>query len=188
MRRLEQVGALRQMAARADLDLSRRRQYRILGRVQCMTTRAGHIARRVRTGRPIMPGIQLVAAQTLRILSRRGGECLGAEIDHARERSTLRPHMCAARAVTGFALQTTVTERAVWILRTGVLGTKDPRNRGVAVTAKAGVGSLRAVSGLMMRRTDGLYVDRRGSRWLGRECTDGMSQQQNGCGHHAGTQ
>ena len=104
VRRLEKIGALRLMTARADIDLGGRRQYRILGRVQPVTARASHIAGRVGTPRPVMGSVQFMATQTLRVLASRRGQRLRAKIEHARQRTAIRPHMGAARPVAGLAL------------------------------------------------------------------------------------
>lgn len=145
MRRLEEIGVLRLMTARAHIDLGGRGQYRILGRVQRVAACAGHVVRRVGTDRPVMGSIQLMAAKTLCVLPGDRSQRLGAEVEHAGQRAALRTHMCTARPVAGLALQAAVPEGTVWIIRTGVLGTEYSCGRRIVMAAEAGIRSLRTV-------------------------------------------
>ncbi len=187
MRRFEEIGTLCLMAARAHLDLGGRRQQRILGRVQRVTARAGHVACRVGTARPIMGGIQLMATETLRVLPRCRRQCLGPKVEHARERTTLRPHMCPTRSVTGLALQAAVTEGAMRIIRAGVLGAKDPRDGYIVMATQTGVRSLGTVRRIGLRWPRSLCCAAGLRRCVGRKRGQGNSPQQSERGDHAGT-
>jgi hypothetical protein len=158
-----------------------------MGRVQGVTARAGHVAGRVGIARPIMCGIQLMAAETLRVLPRYGGQCLGAKVEHARERSTLRPHMCATWPVTGFALQPAVTEGTMRIIRAGVLGAEYPRDGPIVMATQTGVRSLGTVCRIGLRRPCALCRAASRCRCVGRKRRQGSSPQQSEYGDHAGT-
>jgi len=151
MRWLRKIGVLRLVAGRARLDLRRGIVHRVFGIVQRMTTRAGHIARRVRARGPFVRGVGLMATQALRILygCRSCGLC--TEVEHAGERTASGLHMPAARAVTCFALQLPVPKGTMRIIRACVLGSKNLRDRGIAMAAEAGIGALIAVIRLRLR-------------------------------------
>jgi hypothetical protein len=166
MRRLVEVGSLRLMAGRTNLDLSRCRLHRIFWSVQTVTASAGHIACRVRARCPVVSRVRLMTAQALRILRDGRRQRFCAEIDHARERSATGLDVRAAWPVASFALQATVAKRAMSIIGPRVLGPEDAGNRGVVVTPKAGVRPLRTVAGVCMRRP------------VGRECKRCAGQRQ----------
>jgi hypothetical protein len=181
MRGFEEIGVLRLMTRGTDFNLRRCRSHRIFGQMQRMTACAGHIARCVRTRGPVMCGIRLMAAQALRVLFEGRCERFWAEVDHARQRSASSLHVSPARSVTSLALQSTVAERTVGIIRPRMLGVEQARNGGIAVTGETGVGSLRTEIRTGMRRTIGL-------RWIiGRERRHAPTQQQSESGGHAGT-
>ena len=95
-----------------------------------------------------MRRVRLMAAQASGVLLGRRGERFGTEVVHARQWAAARRDVRAARAVTGLALQSAMTEGAVRIVRARMLGAENARDVGVAaMTTEAGVGSLRAVGG-----------------------------------------
>ena len=134
-----------------------------------------------------MGGIQLMAAETLGILPRCRSESLWTEVDHAGQRPTLRPHRCATRPVTGFALQAAVTEGTMRIIRSGMLGAEDPRDDRIVMATQTGVRALGTVRGLRPRWPCGLFGGAGRRRCIGRKRGQGNSQQQSECGDHAGT-
>jgi hypothetical protein len=77
--------------------------------------------------------------------------------------------------MTGLALQAAVTEGAARIVRPRVLGAEQPRDRGIVMTAEAGVRSLRTVRRISIRRA------------ISRERLHGPAQQQSKCAGYAGT-
>jgi hypothetical protein len=73
--------------------------------------------------------------------SRRHRMC--AEVDHAGERTTAGLDVSTPRPVAGFALQTAVAKRAVRVIRSRVLGSKDADHTGIVVTTQTRVGAAR---------------------------------------------
>jgi len=155
MRGLEQIGVLCLVTSGADLDLSRRGLHRILGGVQSVAARAGDIARCVGAGGPVVCGIALVATQASRVLLRRRSQRLRPKINHAGQWSSTRPHMRAAGAVAGLALQTAVTERTLGVIGPRMGGAENAGDSGVVVAAETGIGPLRTVDGVDVRRSIG---------------------------------
>jgi hypothetical protein len=155
MRGLEQIGVLRLMTAVHTSIWVACGLHRILGSMQRVAARAGHIAGRVRARGPVMRGIRLVAAQALRVLLAPPAPAPWAEVDHAGKRAAARRHMRAARSVAGLALQAAVAEGTVGIVRPRVLGAEDARDAGIVVAAETAVGALRAVCRISVRRCAG---------------------------------
>ncbi len=151
MRRFEYIRALCLMARGADLDLGGRRPNRVFRGMQRVATGAGHIACRVRARGPVMRCIRFMAAQALRVLQWHWRLCFRAKIDHSGERSATRLHMRAPRAVARLALQTAMAEGTMRVIGSGMLGTEDSGNTGVAMTPKTGIRSLWTIARLRMR-------------------------------------
>ena len=133
------------VTGRADLDLGCDRLHGVLREMQLVAAGAGHVARRMRAGGPIVGGVRLVAGQAGRVLPGCGRVRLRTEVDHARQRTAACLHVRAARSVAGFALQTAVAEGTVGIVRMRMLGAEDSRDRGIAVASQAAIRAMRAV-------------------------------------------
>ena len=119
-----------------------------------------------------------MAGQTLGILFRCRRERFRAEIHHARERPTARFYVRAPRSVTGLALQAAVAKGAMRVIGSCVLGAEDAGDRGIVVTPETGIGALRTVGRIGMRRTANrrCNVGLRGS--IGCERVQSCAQQQ----------
>ena len=184
MRGLEQIGALGLVAGGAYVDLSRGALNWIFVCVQCVTAGAGDIRGGMRTCRPVVGGIALMATQAHGVLfgCRRAG--LGTKINHARQRTAAGLNVCTARTMTGLALQPALSERTPAIPGTRVLGVKQARDGRIAMATQTGIGTLRAVPGI------GRVW--RGDRWGRSGSVERMhlragTQHQSESGQHSGT-
>lgn len=187
MRGLEQIRVLCLMTGGADLNLRGCCLHGILGGVQVVAARAGDVVRGMGTRWPIVRGVRLMTSQALGVLF--GCRCQGfrSEIDHTGQRTAARFHMRTSRTVTGLALQPPVPEGPVGIIGSCMLGAEDARDRGIVVTAEAGVGSLRTVGRIGMRWAIGLRCGD-DLRWsIGRERVHETAYQQSEGGSYAST-
>jgi len=187
MRGFEQIRVLCLMTPGADLDLRGGCLHGVLGGMQIVTARAGDIVRSMGARWPIVRGIRLMTGQALGILLVRGRHRVRPEIDHTRERTAARFHMRTSRTVTGLALQAPVPEGSVGIIGSCMLGAENARDRGIVVTAEAGVGSLRTVGRIGMRWAIGLRCGD-DLRWsIGRERVHETAYQKSEGGSYAST-
>jgi hypothetical protein len=129
------------MTGAAGIGLFGSPENRIAGCVTDVTTRAGDLVGRVRTGMPARAEIRLVAGRAHRVLRRHRCRRIGAESHDRRAFLTLgrTPRMQAAGTVARFALQLVVTEGSVRIGRDAMRPAKDRQSNSIVVAAQAGV-------------------------------------------------
>jgi hypothetical protein len=116
-----------------------------------------------------------MTTQTRDVLLRRLGACFRPKIGQPRQRSSARLYMRASWSMARLALQTTMSEWAVWVIGSGVLGAENSGNAAIVMTAEAGISSIRTVDGIGMRRAIG-------GRPVGGDCMCDEAQQQSDYG------
>lgn len=184
VRGLEQIGTLGLMAGGAHLNLGRRALHRILARVQGMAAGAGNVGSGMRAGRPVVGRVGLMTTQADGILFWCRRNCLGTEINHARQGAATGLHVRTPGTVTGLALQAARTEGTLTVPGARVLGMKQARDARIAVTSQTGVSTLRAITGVGRARRSN-----RSGRRSNLECAQryGRAQQQGERGQRSGT-
>lgn len=151
MRRLHQSQMLCLMARPADFWLRCVLAYWILGGMQLVAIGASNVVRRMGTRAPGMRGVALVAAEAQRILPGGRGPCFSPKVHDAGRLPALRFGMRATRAMTCFALQSAMPERAARIARLRMLSAEQRQDLRIVVTTEAGVRTRGTISGRWRR-------------------------------------
>ena len=147
--RLHGLGALLLVAVEADVGLRGGRQYRVALDMHRVAIGTGDGIVVMRAAMPREARVGAVAFDAVRVLVR--DRCRGVRTEGRDRRAFLAapyaPGVITAGSVAGFALQLTMPERGVGILRHGVLGAKDCQDHLIVMTLETRVGALLAVVG-----------------------------------------
>jgi hypothetical protein len=179
-KRFLRIGALFQMAGKANLGLSLRPEHSLMGRMDCVAIGAVQIFRIMHAARPVQAYLLFMTGHALLIVLGSAGGAVGSPERHARTIAGFLPalqslDMLTARAVARLALGIAVAEGGAAISSLCVFGGENCFGHVVGMTAQTGVRALDAVAVVVSRLISDSGLGCTGNRYdkQGKHCTCG---------------